>query len=435
MLGILMVSCKKEIIDEQEAVSKQSADLNARRNHRNFTMAVVSDIHYMHPSLLGVNGADGLAFQNYLSQDPKMVQYSDPVFREVFTEIKYVRPDILLVPGDLTKDGEKIGHQAMAAFFDKLEKHGTEVYIIPGNHDINNTKAKKYVGDYDYPVAMTTKSDFENIYANFGLKDAISRDPNSLSYVAQLNCNLRLLAIDASKYEEYGPNGDVASGRIKPATMSWILEQLAAARASNNTVIAMMHQNLIEHYAGQTQLDPGYVIDDWQYVANTLINAGLTVIFTGHYHANDIASYSNNGHSIVDIETGSLVNAPSPYRLITVTDNLLKISSKHVETIKACLPGGLNFVAYSKLFLSTHLDSYFNYYLSTVLSVPAPLAEFAAPIFRRAYMAHLAGDESMPADQQALIEQLAAMAPPLAAMATTLWTDTGLKDNNNQIVF
>jgi hypothetical protein len=61
------------------------------------------------------------------------------------------------------------------------------------------------------------------------------------------------------------------------------------------TVFAMMHHNLIEHYARQTQLDPGYVVDDWENVADTLMQAGLKVIYTGHYHANDISSYAYKG--------------------------------------------------------------------------------------------------------------------------------------------
>jgi hypothetical protein len=79
---------------------------------------------------------------------------------------------------------------------------------------------------------------------------------------------LRLIAIDASKYEEYGPSGDVAAGRIKPATLSWILTQMAVAKQQHVQVFAMMHHNLIEHYTGQSQLDPGYVIDNYEQVAN-----------------------------------------------------------------------------------------------------------------------------------------------------------------------
>ncbi len=431
LLSQLLPSCKKELIDDQS--SAPALNLADKHGNPHLRIAIVSDIHYMHPSLLSNGGAEGLAFQNYLNQDPKMLQYSDPIFRQVMAELQIEKPDILLVPGDLTKDGEKIGHQAMAGFFNQLRCDGIKVFVMPGNHDINNAKAKKYIGDYDYPAAMTTRTDFETIYAKFGYSNALSRDANSLSYVAELEPGLRLIVIDASKYEEYGPGGDVAAGRIKPTTLAWVLAQLALAKQQHITTFAMMHHNLIEHYSGQSQIDPGYVIDDFQNVGNTLMDAGLKIIFTGHYHANDISSYTHNGNELFDIETGSLVTAPSPYRIVTVKNNKLEVKTNIVKTINANLPGGLNFVTYSNLFLSQHLDGYFNYYLTNILGAPAPVASFASPLFRNGIMAHFAGDEKMPPDQASKIADLAAISQQLAGIVTTLWTDTGVKDNDTKV--
>ena len=433
MISQLVLSCKKEFVSEEDTAIKNKKALAKGNPH--LKIAIVADIHYMHPSLLINNGAAGTAFQNYVNQDPKLVEYSDPIFRNVLTDLKAEQPDILLVPGDITKDGEKIGHQAMAGFFNELRNSGVKVYVVPGNHDINNAKAKLYDGDNDYPVDMTTATDFASIYGNFGYNDAIARDANSLSYVVQPQEGLRIIGIDASKYEEYGPSGDVAAGRIKPATLTWILAQLAEAKQQNITVFAMMHHNLVEHYAGQSQLDPGYVIDDYVNVANTLIDAGLKIIFTGHYHANDISSYTHNGKELIDIQTGSLVTAPIPYRIVTMKDSTLDVSTKTVQAIAASLPGGLSFPAYSSMFLSQHLDGYFNYYLANILGAPAPLASIAAPLFRNGIMAHFAGDEKMPPDQRQQIDDLGALSPQLAGIVTTLWTDLGIKDNKTPIVY
>lgn len=396
-------------------------------------VAIVSDIHYMDPSLFDSNGASGAAFQNYLNQDPKLLQYSAAVWSKVMARLLAAQPDILLVPGDITKDGEKLDHQKMAGFFDKLRSHGIAVYAMPGNHDINNAKAKRYAGDNDYPVAMTSKTEFETIYANFGYRAAIARDTASLSYVVQLRPGLRLLSIDASKYADYGPSGDVAEGRIKPATLTWILAQLARAKKLNIKVFAMMHHNLIEHYTGQSQLDPGYVVDDYQSIADTLMEAGLRVIFTGHYHAQDISSYTYKGNTLFDIETGSLVTPPIPYRFITISNGRLDIRSATISDIGVHFPDGENYTAYANQFLSQHLDGYFYNYLTTLYGAPSSLATFAAPIFRGGIMAHFAGDENLPPDQAALISQLGGYSPQLAAIVTTLWTDTGIPDNNTSV--
>ena len=434
LISQFVLSCKKEAGNtETPCIKNGKGDLVGKNCNAELKIAIVSDIHYMHPSLLTNNGENGKAFLNYLDQDPKLVQYSDPIFRKVLAEIKAEKPDILLLPGDITKDGEKISHLAMAGFLNQLRRDGIKVYAIPGNHDINNAKAKVFNGDNAYPVQMTSAADFANIYGNFGYNSAIARDANSLSYVAQPHPNLRIIGIDASKYEEYGPEGDVAAGRIKPATLTWILAQLALAKKQNVQVFAMMHHNLIEHYAGQSQLDPGYVIEDWQNVANILMDAGLNIIFTGHYHANDISSYTHNTKELTDIQTGSLVTAPCPYRLVTVKKNKLEVSTKTVQSIAATLPGGVGFTSYSNIFLSQHLDGYFNYYLANQLGAPAPLATFAAPLFRNGIMAHFAGDEKMPPDQRKQIEELATMSQQLAGIVTTLWTDLGIIDNKTSI--
>lgn len=425
----LSLSCKKEInpIKEQEAY-QLSSSLKVNRSGQ-LKIAIVSDIHYLAPSLITNNGSAGTAFQTYLQADPKLIEYGHPIFRTVMSELMVEKPDILLVPGDLTKDGERASHEAMAAFLTELSNTGIKVYVIPGNHDINNAKASRYDGDASYPVSTIQVSDFASIYASFGYNNAIDRDTHSLSYLVQPYDSLWVLAIDASRYEEYGPEGDIPAGRIKPETLTWVLTKLEQAKEKNITVLAMMHHNLIEHYAGQSQMDPGYVIEDWQNIANILVDGGLKIIFTGHYHANDITSYTHNGKQFYDIETGSLVTPPSPYRIVMMKNKNLDINTNQVQSISAAMPGNMSFVDYSKLFLSQHLDGYFYYILTNQMSVPADLASFSAPLFRNAAMAHFAGDEKMPPEQRKLILELAGSSPELASMVTTLWTDLGTNDN------
>jgi hypothetical protein len=147
--------------------------------------------------------------------------------------------------------------------------------------------------------------------------------------------------------------------------------------------------------------------------------------------ANDISSYIHNGKELFDIQTGSLVTAPSPYRMITMKDSTLDVSTRTVQSIVANLPGGLSFPAYSDLFLSQHLDGYFNYYLTNQLGAPAPLATFASPLFRNGIMAHFAGDENALNNANKLT--ISVMSEQLAGIVTTLWTDPGVKDNKTPI--
>jgi hypothetical protein len=54
-------------------------------------IAVVSDIHYMDPSLLKNNANNGVAFNAYLDADPKLIEFSDPIFRNAITQLPELR--------------------------------------------------------------------------------------------------------------------------------------------------------------------------------------------------------------------------------------------------------------------------------------------------------------------------------------------------------
>jgi 3',5'-cyclic AMP phosphodiesterase CpdA len=82
--------------------------------------------------------------------------------------LKINQTDIHILSGDLTHDGEKASHIEMAAQLKEIEKNGTRVYVVPGNHDLENPFAKDYavVG---WKIAETvTKDEFEEIYKNYG---------------------------------------------------------------------------------------------------------------------------------------------------------------------------------------------------------------------------------------------------------------------------
>lgn len=59
--------------------------------------------------------------------------------------VKKDDPDVLLISGDLTKDGEKESHEGLAAILENFqEETGTKIYITPGNHDLNNSNGMNF---------------------------------------------------------------------------------------------------------------------------------------------------------------------------------------------------------------------------------------------------------------------------------------------------
>jgi hypothetical protein len=100
------------------------------------------------------------------------------------------------------------------------------------------------------------------------------------------------------------------------------------------------------------------------------------------------------------------------------------------------LPGGLDFPAYSNVFLSQHLDGYFGYMLSNPpYSLPDDLVIYGAPLFRNAIMAHFAGDEKISPKEQAADDVLGKISPQIGGALGALWTDLNPEDNHLKIKF
>ena len=111
---------------------------------QNIKFCVISDLHYFDSTLL-IN--DGPAFQAYLAQDRKMLKESHAIMVSLFDSLVAEHPDIVLIPGDMTKDGELVCHQKMLDFILKLQNINVKVFVTPGNHDINNPAAMSFNND------------------------------------------------------------------------------------------------------------------------------------------------------------------------------------------------------------------------------------------------------------------------------------------------
>ena len=75
---------------------------------------VISDVHIMAEKLLRKNGK---AFQDYLRKDRKLLQESCAIAKELVEQIIAEEPDLVLVCGDMTKDGELLSHETFVEIF------------------------------------------------------------------------------------------------------------------------------------------------------------------------------------------------------------------------------------------------------------------------------------------------------------------------------
>ena len=279
---------------------------------KNISIFVANDLHVMGPGLL-VN--EGSAWDNYINSSHKLEDYSVGLFQNMIDSILLQKPDIVMIPGDISKDGEKLSHQYITEELSRLTDAGIKVYVVPGNHDIGNIENAQYFdGDKHYKAENITAEEFAEMYASFGYEGSV-RDENSLSYAVEPIDGLVIIGIDSH------------SRKIGKKTLDWICEQASNAREQDKQIIAMMHHPIMEHFNGQTEMKSDAIIKDDENIRSRFMEAGIHTVFTGHFHTTDVAMAYNENHtdSIFDITTGSKISYPMHHRWVTLSENLSRM--------------------------------------------------------------------------------------------------------------
>lgn len=91
------------------------------------------------------------------------------------------------------------------------------------------------------------------------------------------------------------------------------------------------------------------MVDNYKDVQNTFLKLGIKAVFTGHFHSSDISSVRDNkNNELFDIETGSIVTYPCPYRIIEYSENNFAIHTNFIEHIDFPIPDGMSFTKYAQ---------------------------------------------------------------------------------------
>ena len=321
----------------------------------NLRIAVMSDLHYLSPDMI----ADTEDFEHAFNSDRKLLKESSSVLREMLERVRADKPDILLVSGDLTKDGEQECHAALAKQLQQLQQDvpGLKIYVINGNHDIRNYNAKNFntADGKAVPATRTEPEDFKRIY-DFVYSDptviatftpAEGNKAGGLSYVARPVEGLTVIAMDTCRYSSdntsIGDDEHETSGAISADLEKWVIEQTAAAKARGDLVIGLEHHGLVPHFDVQPTILPMYLVNGYERIAQEYADAGMSVVFTGHMHAVDIAAMTTKaGNTLYDIETGSALTYPCPVRFVDLrrstvggeTNTYMSVSTKtHIGPI------------------------------------------------------------------------------------------------------
>jgi len=287
------------------------------------------------------------------------------------------------------------------------------------------------------PEPSISPVEFSTIYADFGYSEAIETDPNSLSYVAEPVDGLWLIGMDDCRYNENaGEERAIVGGRFNPETLNWIKQKISKGKQQGKLVFGILHHGLLEHFTNQKDFffTADYVVDDWEKISTEFMNLGLKIVFTGHFHSNDIVKKVSGNKFLFDIETGSLSAYTNPYRIVQLSEgSLLSIRTKYISEVNINTEGK-TFPDYSYGRMLYSFTEIAKEVLVQYLQYSEEEAGEMAPVVAECFIRNNEGDEIMFPEALVLIDSLSknslAKSFKLPELIESMLTDLPPKDNN-----
>lgn len=336
-------------------------------------VAHISDLHY-YPIYMSYKESasdySSSAFKRKSTTEMKLLAESGANLKATLRELEKQDLDILLVSGDLSSDGER---QALIDVANALRKFQNDmrvsnadfqVLVTTGNHDVNNDKATDYETTKGTPATSVKKSDFAKIFAGLGYPDmsveeakkyyddeydntqnlkympydavdqayvhstlatnatvnymsenTVSLDYAELSYVFG-NDKITVVSLDTTKSSDVAGDGGAVGGDWTDLLDMWLNAESTFAGMNTSRVISMSHHNILEHFTFEELYLSDYIVKGWERAVDTLLGLGVDYHFSGHIHANDVASYVDYaGRTIYDLTTPSVVSHGAGYKV------------------------------------------------------------------------------------------------------------------------
>ena len=314
----------------------------------NFRFAIATDLHIGLPHTIPEHP---MRFHR--------IEISISNFQYVIDQLSQLDVDFLLIPGDLTQNGEFENHEWLSQALAQLP---FPAYVIPGNHDaLEQQPTETSIGIDAFPQ-------YYEKYG-YGQNEVEQRQDNQQGPVGDLKqaerqlyytcCplpGLRLIGLNSIAYEEDGKQH--YNGYIDKRQLEWLKQVLAESKAkagAREQVFVMVHHNVLEHLPNQatSKLGRRYMLENAAALIEILQEAGVQLVFTGHLHVQDIAHHPQA--NLFDITTGSLVSYPHPYRICRYRQNDQGHAQLMIESNRiTAAPGWPDLQAMSRDFVQEH---------------------------------------------------------------------------------
>ena len=230
-----------------------------------------SDLHYLSKQLYDPQSP---VFEKLMStNDGKLAEKTDEILGALKAAALREKPDVLVICGDLTFNGELVSLNEVAESLQEVEEAGIPVLVTTGNHDIAYRMAMTYFGDEPEYTQSISSNTFADVMGAYGYDEALYRDETSLSYMYALNESCWMLVLDA--------NSTDSPCAIGGDTLIWMDEVLSKAEEAGASVIVMSHQNILIQ---SQMMYMGYVLNNHDAVENILRSHGVFLCLSGHSH-------------------------------------------------------------------------------------------------------------------------------------------------------
>lgn len=277
-----------------------------------YYVITASDLHYLAPELTD----HGEYFQRVMENgDGKVTEYCVEITDAFLEEVIQCKPEALILTGDLSFNGARASHESLAAKLQLVEDAGIPVFVLPGNHDVYRGTSAAFFGDAYELVPSVTGEEFSQIYGAFGFEEALSRDTDSESYMAQMNGSTRILMLDANTFHDYCS--------LSKVTLAWAEEQLSAAKEEGMEVLAACHQNLYQH----SVFRGGYMLTCSEALQRLLERYEVPLMLSGHLHIQHIQTEG----TVTEITTSPLTMSACRYGLVYREADRLRYETRSVD--------------------------------------------------------------------------------------------------------
>ena len=311
-------------------------------------LVILTDTHYYSKK----NWVDGDPYAFPPAREQLFRRGSEEILRHVFDVLcADGMPEIVLISGDLTNNGEITSHEEVRELLRALKARGKRVFVTTATHDYRG-EGKSYGFDKNnqrVDVPAFQRDDLREFYREFGMNEAVSVHEPTMCYAVDLTDEYRLLALNDDKgYDHAG---------FTDECFDWIRAQAQEAKQKGQFLIAMTHHPVLTPSPLYRLIASGDLLENGETRAKQFADLGVPVMFTGHSHIHNITSVtSDSGNTFYDISTSALVGFPPNYRTVRFDpDNgIVGIQTTTVDHVPGLDTGGLTLSAFTeKQFLGT----------------------------------------------------------------------------------